>query len=135
MKENLKIIKRFLDHLNTQNLSFESSIQWVDHEFCPNIWKNYKSLNISDKEKTEMFKTLAEFCSSARKCGYEFMKNETGGDIVQFLSSEYNSIGTVYKFIWIVNEPEMLCMQKCMQFSNLVSQYSKFPKFGLRFKN
>ena len=96
MKENLKIIKRFLDHLNTQNLSFESSIQWVDHEFCPNIWKNYKSLNISDKEKTEMFKTLAKFCSSARKCGYEFMKNETGGDIVQFLSSEYNSIGTVY---------------------------------------
>ena len=90
-------MKQFIDHLNTQKLSFESTIQWVDHEFCPNIWKNYNSLtSVSDKEKTEMFKTLADFCSSARKCGYEFMKDETGEDILQFLSSEYNSIGTVY---------------------------------------
>jgi len=108
MKENLKIMKRFIDHLNTQNLSFESSIQWVDHEFCPNIWKNYNSLtSVNDREKTEMFRTLADFCSCARKCGYEFMKNESGGDIVKFLSSEHNSIGTVYNFKCFVNQLEI----------------------------
>ena len=96
MKENLKIMKRFIDHLNAQNLSFDSSIQWVDHEFCPDIWKNFNSLkSVSDEEKLEMFKTLVEFCSAAKQCGYEFMKNETGGNIVEFLSSEYNCIGTV----------------------------------------
>ena len=118
MKENLKIMKRFIDHLNTQNLSFESSIQWVDHEFCPNIWKNYNSLtSVNDREKTEMFQTLADFCSSARKCGYEFMKNETGGDMVKFLSSEHNNIGTVYNLICIVNVPEMF--QKPRGFENV----------------
>ena len=91
-------MKQFIDHLNAQNLSFDSSIQWVDHEFCPNIWKNFCSLtSVSDEERLAMFETLVNFCSSARKCGYELMKNEIGDDIVRFLSSEHNCIGTVYE--------------------------------------
>ena len=76
-------MKKFIDHLNAQNLSFDSSVQWIDHEFCPNIWKNFSSLtSVGNEEKLEMFKTLVKFCSSARKCGYEFMENETGGESI-----------------------------------------------------
>ena len=93
-------MKKFIDHLNVQNLSIDSSIQWVDHEFCPNIWKNFSSLtSVSNEEKLEMFETLVKFCSSARKCGYEFMENETGGDIAGLLTSKYNCIGTVLESI------------------------------------